>query len=139
MANRALEIVLTLLFAMVLGGIFLLLVGQNALEAPQLLITGFWVGLLGWAALLIISAYRAQSRGRERRRWNNVACAAGAAVLNFLVLSIMGMAIGGYSALLVIVSAAAGAVFIAAAALSTLLVHRFPAQRNPPADTPAQP
>jgi hypothetical protein len=125
MAARAIEAVLTVVFALLLGGAFLWATGVPFADAflsraPGLFVAGFWVGLLAWIALLVISAIR--GRGSERRRFNNLTCAAGAAVLNFLVLTIIGFALGGYSILLSIASAMAGAAFVAAAGLATLVV-----------------
>jgi len=125
MANRALEVVLTLVFTLIFGGAFLWATGVPPGDAflsraPGVLIAGFWVGLLVWIALLVISAVR--GRGSERRRFNNLTCAAGAAVVNFLVLTVIGFSLGGYSILLSIASAIAGAAFVAAAGLATLVV-----------------
>jgi hypothetical protein len=98
------------------------------------LIAVFWVGLVAWAALLVISTLRARAKSRKRRPGNNLACAAGAAVVNFVVFTILGISIGGYSLFLPIGSAFAGAAFVAAAALASIAVRLLARGRTAPAE-----
>jgi hypothetical protein len=122
-----LEVLLAVLLALVIGGLFLMLLGASPAEAflsesPRLLFIFMDVGLVVWVVLLIVGAIRRKGLG-----WSiggTILAAVIAALVNLIVVAVLAIAGGGADIFFIALGFEAGAIFVIAAAIATLLVRR---------------
>jgi hypothetical protein len=122
----ALDVVLTIVLSIALITLWLFIFTGNVAdsigEAARLLFLFMDVGLVLWVVLLIVSAVR--SRGaRPDIGWTLLFAIIGA-IVNLVVVAIVGFIQGGWAPLLVLFAIEAGIAFLLAAVIAVLLVHR---------------
>lgn len=94
-------------------------------EGVRVLFNFMDVGLAVWLVLLIIAAVRGRTRGRRPGAALTWVFALVGAIVNLIVVTIVGFAQGGWAPLLVLFAVAAGIAVLIAAAVVVPLVHRL--------------
>jgi hypothetical protein len=94
-------------------------------EAVRVLFNFMDVGLAVWVILLIVAAVRGRTRGGEPGAGLTWAFALVGAVVNVIVVTVVGFIQGGWAPLLVMFAIAAGIAVLIAAAIVVPLVHRL--------------
>jgi hypothetical protein len=130
----ALEVALTLVFSILLSGVFMLFLGTAPVDAfvregPQLLIIGMGIGFLAWLVLLIVGLILNRNRGWRIR--SSLIATVLALVINLIGVSIIGFTGGGWSALIIVFAIEAGAAFLIASITAALIVHLKVLKRKP--------
>lgn len=122
-----LDVVLTIALALVLLWVWVWFLtgelGEAFGEAVRLLFNFMDVGLAVWLVLLIVFTIRSRARGGVPAGLTYVLLLVGA-VVNLIVVTIVGFAQGGWAALLVLFAIEAGIACLVAAAVVVPLVHR---------------
>jgi hypothetical protein len=130
-ARLILDVALTITVALLLlGGWQSFLSGsasEGFPEAFRVLFNFMDVGLAIWVVLLIVFTVRARSRGGVSARRTFLFLVVGA-ILNLLVVTVVGFAQGGWAPLLVLFAIEAGIACLVAAALVVPLIHRLGAR-----------
>jgi hypothetical protein len=128
-----LDVVLTIALALLLlGGWQSFLAGsvaQGFAEGFRLLFNFMDVGLAAWVILLIVGLVRSRPAG-PAAGLTFVALLLGA-ILNLIVVAVVGFAQGGWAPLLVLFAIEAGFAALVSAAIVVPLVHRLVTPRPP--------
>ena len=119
-----LTIVIALLFLALWQWLLSGLAGDAFPEAFRVLFNFMDVGLGIWVVLLIIWAIRGRTRGGGPSAARTFLFALIGAVVNLLVVTVVGFAQGGWAPLLVIFAIEAGFAVLVAAAIVVPIVHR---------------
>ena len=128
-----LDVVLTIALALLILGSWQAVLGgsveQGFAEGFRLLFNFMDVGLAIWVIFLIIRVVRTRPNGPSAAvTW--VALLVGA-ILNLIVVAVVGFAQGGWAPLLVLFAIEAGIAALVAAAIVVPLVHRLVTPRPP--------
>jgi hypothetical protein len=118
------SVVLDLIFA----GLALLVQGMPVdraflVEGPNLIFVFMDIGLVIWMVLLIIGGIRRQGLGAGRA--GTIIAAVVAALGNLVVITVLVVQSGSTDLIAIGIGALAGAVFVAGAALATVVAHRL--------------
>lgn len=124
-----LDVVLTTLVALgflslwqwLLGG----MTGNPLPEASRVLVNFMDVGLGLWVVLLILAVIRGRTRGGGPSAARTFVFVIIGALVNLLVVTVVGFVQGGWAPLLIIFAVQAGFAVLVAAAIVVPLVHRL--------------
>ena len=127
-AETVVGIVLTLLLALVVTGLLVSIDNADPAtaffrEGPALLFGAFWVAIALWVILVIIGNVIHRNRPPRARVLHNLLAALAAAVLNVIVLTIIGATAGGFAMLLAGIAIVAAIAFLVGAAIAIPLTH----------------
>lgn len=127
-AHQVLVLVLSAVFALILGGLLELALGSSVsdsflVESPRLLFTFMDVGLVVWILLLIVGGFRRRGLG-----WGTVGtglAALVAALINIIVVSAIAIAGGGADIFYIVIGFEASVVFVISAILAVVISRRL--------------
>lgn len=142
MSRVVLRLVLDVVLTIVLSLVFLTLsqwfLSGSLADAPaegvRVLFNFMDVGLAIWLILLIIAAVRGRTRGGGPRAGLTWVFALVGAIVNLIVVTVVGFIQGGWAALLVLFAIEAGIAVLVAAAIVVPIVHRL-VQAGPTIET----
>jgi len=126
--HQVLVFVLSVVFALVIGGLLQLVLGSSVSgafleESPRLLFIFMDVGLVVWIILLIVGGFRCRGLG-----WGTVGtglAALIAALINLVVVSVLAIAGGGADLFYIVLGLEAGATFVISAILAIVISRRL--------------
>jgi hypothetical protein len=135
----ALELVLAILLALAVNGVWLLFLGESVADAFldqgfRLLFTFMDVGLVVWLLLLILGAVRRRGLG-----WGvggSLVAAFIGTLVNLTVVTIVAFVQGGANIFYIALGLEAGILFLIAAAVAVPIVHRLVKPAAPATATP---
>jgi hypothetical protein len=133
MSRVVLRLILDVVLTIALSLVFLILwqwfLGGSFAEAPaegvRVLFNFMDVGLAIWLILLVISAVRGRTRGGGPGAGLTWVWALVGAIVNVIVVTIVGFIQGGWAPLLVLFAIEAGIAVLIAAAIVVPIVHRI--------------
>lgn len=124
-----LDVVLTIAVALVLLILWQWFLGGSFSDAPaegvRVLFNFMDVGLAIWVILLIVAAVRGRTRGGGPGAAVTWAFALVGAILNLIVVTVVGFIQGGWAPLLVLFAIEAGIAVLIGAAIVVPIVHRL--------------
>jgi len=124
-----LDVVLTIAVALLLLILWQWFLSGSAADAPaegvRVLFNFMDVGLAVWLILLIVAAVRGRTRGGGPGAGLTFLFALVGAVVNLIVVTVVGFVQGGWAPLLVLFAIEAGIAVLIAAAIVVPIVHRL--------------
>lgn len=126
--RQLVTLVVSVVLALVFAGLALLMQGMPVdraflVEGPNLIFVFMDIGLVIWMVLLIIGGIRRQGLGAGRA--GTIIAAVVAALGNLVVITVLVVQSGSTDLIAIGIGALAGAVFVAGAALATIVAHRL--------------
>jgi hypothetical protein len=123
-----LDVVLTIAVALLLLGLWQWFLSGSladaAVEGVRLLVNFMDVGLGIWLILLIVAAVRGRTRGGGPGAGLTWVLALVGAIVNLIVVTVVGFVQGGWAPLLIVFAIEAGIAVLIAAAVVVPIVHR---------------